>query len=98
MRLSPKMLAALAALPAVCLMTPGCSTANVQSASKKADAASVTVATVTRKDDPVEVRGIGNVEAYAATSGKPQIGGELPQAYSQEGDTVRKGTFVFPTH
>ena len=76
-------------------MTPGCSTANVQSASKKADAASVTVATVTRKDVPVEVRGIGNVEAYAAISVKAQIGGELTQVYFKEGDSVKKGDLLF---
>jgi len=76
-------------------MTPGCSTANVQSASKKADAASVTVATVTRKDVPVEVRAIGNVEAYAAISVKAQIGGELTQVYFKEGDSVKKGDLLF---
>src|SRR4029079_4581904 len=81
MRLTPRMLAALAVLPCACLMAPGCSTANVQSASKKADAASVTVVTVTRKDVPVEVRAIGNVEAYSAISVKAQIGGELTQVY-----------------
>lgn len=77
-------------------MAPGCSTANVQSASKKADpAAAVSVATVTRKDVPVEVRGIGNVEAYASISVKAQIGGELTHVYFKEGDSVKKGDMLF---
>src|SRR5258708_1409425 len=48
MRLSPKMLAALAALPAACLMAPGCSTPNGRSPRTKADAAPRLVATVRR--------------------------------------------------
>src|SRR5437870_618411 len=96
MRMSPTMLAALAALPAACLMAPGCSTANVQSAGKKSEiTASVTVATVTRKNVPVEVRAIGNVEAYTTISVKAQIGGELTQVYFKEGDSVKKGDPLF---
>jgi multidrug efflux system membrane fusion protein len=96
MRMSPTMLAALAALPAACLMAPGCSTANVQSAGKKSEiAASVTVATVTRKNVPVEVRAIGNVEAYTTISVKAQIGGELTRVHFHEGDSVKKGDLLF---
>ena len=95
MLMSPTMLAALAALAGACL-TPGCSTANVQSAGKKSEiAASVTVATVTRKTVPVEVRAIGNVEAYTTISVKAQIGGELTRVYFREGESVRKGDLLF---
>src|SRR3982074_1291123 len=90
-------LAAAAATLAASLMAPGCSTANVQSASSKAEApaAAVSVATVTRKDAPVEVRAIGNVEAYSTISVKAQIGGELTRVYFGEGDSVRKGDPLF---
>jgi len=77
-------------------MAPGCSTANVQSAGKKSEiAASVTVATVTRKNVPVEVRAIGNVEAYTTISVKAQIGGELTRVHFHEGDSVKKGDLLF---
>jgi RND family efflux transporter, MFP subunit len=44
---------------------------------------------------PVEVRVIGNVEAYATITVKAQIGGELQKVYFREGDAVRKGDLLF---
>jgi multidrug efflux system membrane fusion protein len=85
-----------AGLAAVCLTVGGCSTANVQSASKKTEsAAAVSVTTVMRKDVPVEVRAIGNVEAYTTISVKAQISGELTRVYFREGDSVKKGDLLF---
>ncbi len=55
----------------------------------------VTVATVARRDVPVEVQVIGNVEAYSVISVKSQVGGELTKVHFQEGDYVKKGDRLF---
>ncbi len=55
----------------------------------------VTVAVATKKDVPVEVQVIGNVEAYSTISVKAQVGGELTQVHFHEGDYVKKGQLLF---
>jgi multidrug efflux system membrane fusion protein len=55
----------------------------------------VLVAVVARKNVPVEVQVIGNVEAYATIAVKAQVGGQLTNVYFQEGDYVRKGDQLF---
>jgi multidrug efflux system membrane fusion protein len=59
------------------------------------DAMPVTVATVVQKDVPVEVRAIGNVEAYSTVSVKSLVNGELVNVYFQEGQEVKKGDLLF---
>ncbi|MEQ1948527.1 MAG: efflux RND transporter periplasmic adaptor subunit [Bryobacteraceae bacterium] len=53
--------------------------------------APVVVATVQRKDIPIQVVAVGNVEPYSVISVKPQVGGQLTQIFIQEGDYVKKG-------
>jgi membrane fusion protein, multidrug efflux system len=77
------------------LLLAGCSGRSAQSAAKTTDAIPVIVATAVRKSMPVEVRVIGNVEAYATITVKAQIGGELQKVYFREGDAVRKGDLLF---
>jgi multidrug efflux system membrane fusion protein len=77
------------------LLLAGCSGRSAQSAAKTNDAIPVIVATAVRKSMPVEVRVIGNVEAYATITVKAQIGGELQKVYFREGDAVRKGDLLF---
>ena len=55
----------------------------------------VVVAAVVQKTVPVEIRAIGNVEAYSAVSAKPQMAGEVEQAYFKEGQDVKKGDLLF---
>jgi multidrug efflux system membrane fusion protein len=55
----------------------------------------VTIATATQKTMPIEVRAIGNVEAYSTVSVRAQIGGELERAYFKEGQDVKKGERLF---
>ena len=55
----------------------------------------VTVATVTQRTIPVEVRAIGNVEAYSTITVKAKIGGQLERVYFTEGDFVKKGQVLF---
>src|ERR1700694_618440 len=73
----------------------GCSEKQSVQATKQVPAAPVTVATVTERSMPVEVRAIGNVEAIATVSIKPQISGQLIGVHFKEGDYVKKGQLLF---
>jgi multidrug efflux system membrane fusion protein len=55
----------------------------------------VTAGTVIQKTVPVQVRAIGNVEAYSTVSVKSQIGGELVRVHFKEGRDVNKGDLLF---
>ncbi|HEV2198660.1 MAG TPA: efflux RND transporter periplasmic adaptor subunit [Bryobacteraceae bacterium] len=55
----------------------------------------VVAAKVTRRDVPIEVTAVGNVEAYSTVSILAQIGGQLNQVYFNEGDYVNKGAKLF---
>jgi len=55
----------------------------------------VSVATVMQKNVPVDVRAIGNVEAYSTVSIKTQVNGELRRTYFTEGGEVKKGDLLF---
>jgi membrane fusion protein, multidrug efflux system len=55
----------------------------------------VSVARVTQKNVPVDVRAIGNVEAYSTVLIKTQVNGELRHAHFTEGGEVKKGSLLF---
>ncbi|MGI8744986.1 MAG: efflux RND transporter periplasmic adaptor subunit [Bryobacteraceae bacterium] len=55
----------------------------------------VTVAKVVQRTIPVQIRTIGNVEAYSTISVKAQVSGELTHVYFTEGDYVKKGQELF---
>ena len=55
----------------------------------------ITAGKVIQKAVPVQVRAIGNVEAYSTVSVKSQIGGQLVRVHFKEGQDVRKGTLLF---
>jgi len=55
----------------------------------------VTAAAVIQKTVPVQIRAIGNVEAYSTVSVKSQIGGILMRVHFREGQDVRKGDILF---
>jgi membrane fusion protein, multidrug efflux system len=55
----------------------------------------VSVATARTGNVPVEVTGIGNVEAYSVVSVKAQTGGELTAVHFTEGQEVQQGSLLF---
>jgi multidrug efflux system membrane fusion protein len=55
----------------------------------------VTVGTVTQKTVPVQLRVIGNVQAYSTITLKSLVGGKLAQVHFTEGQDVRKGDILF---
>jgi len=55
----------------------------------------VIVATAARKDVPIELRSIGNVQAFSSVEIRSRVGGELTQVGFKEGDLVRKGQLLF---
>jgi multidrug efflux system membrane fusion protein len=59
-----------------------------------APVASVIVATAERRDVPVELQGIGIVEAYNTVTVKPRIGGQIMQIVFTEGQRVQRGDLL----
>jgi multidrug efflux system membrane fusion protein len=57
----------------------------------------VVVAMATRRDVPIEIQAVGNVEAVATISVRAQLSGQLMAVYFQEGDYVKKGDKLFTT-
>jgi membrane fusion protein, multidrug efflux system len=55
----------------------------------------VMAAKALRKNVPVQIRVIGNVEAYNTVSIKAQINGLVTHVHFREGDDVRKGAMLF---
>jgi membrane fusion protein, multidrug efflux system len=55
----------------------------------------VTAGTVIQKTVPVQIRAIGNVEAYSTVSVKSQIGGILTRVHFREGQDVNNGALLF---
>ncbi len=55
----------------------------------------VSVASALRKTVPVQIRVIGNVEAYNTVSIKAQINGMLDAVHFREGQDVKKGQMLF---
>ena len=55
----------------------------------------VTEGTVIQKTVPVQIRAIGNVEAFSTISVKSQIGGVLTGVHFREGQDVSKGALLF---
>ncbi len=55
----------------------------------------VTIAEVVSRTVPVQLRVIGNVEAYSVVSVKPQINGEIVRVHVTPGQEVRKGDLLF---
>jgi len=55
----------------------------------------VTAGSVIQKTVPVQVRAIGNVEAYSTVAVKSQNGGVLTRVHFREGEYVNKGALLF---
>ena len=63
--------------------------------SRGGEAVPVMVATAVQKTIPVQLRAVGNVEAYNTVSVKSQVTGVLQQAHFKEGQDVKKGQLLF---
>ena len=75
------------------MLIPGCSSQKAQSASPSA--VPVVVAEAAQKTVPVELRAIGNVQAYNTVQVKTQVPGELTGVLFKEGDDVKQGQLLF---
>lgn len=73
----------------------GCTSKGSPPTGRKGDGVPVTVATAIRKDVPVQLEVIGNVEAYSTIAVKAQVGGELTEVHFREGDYVKAGDPLF---
>src|SRR4030095_5829649 len=59
------------------------------------EAVPVLTATAAQKTMPLQIRAVGNVEAYSTVSVKSQVTGVLTQAHFKEGQDVKKGQLLF---
>ncbi len=59
------------------------------------EAVPVLVATAMQKTMPLQIKAVGNVEAYSTVSVKSQVTGVLTQAHFKEGENVKKGQLLF---
>jgi membrane fusion protein, multidrug efflux system len=77
---------------AIALLLSGCSEKKQPAVAPRVP---VTVADVQQKTVPVQVRVIGNVDAYTMVGVKPQITGEIVGVHFTEGQDVKKGQLLF---
>ena len=56
---------------------------------------SVKIGSVTQQNVPIQIRAIGNVEAYNTVSIKAMVGGELVNVHFKEGQDVKRGDLLF---
>lgn len=66
-----------------------------RSGGRSREAVPVLVVTAKQKAMPVQIRAVGNVEAYSTVSVKSQVTGVLTQAHFKEGQNVKKGQLLF---
>ncbi len=55
----------------------------------------VVVAPAAKKDVPIEVSAVGNVEALSIINVKPQVNGQLLEVFINDGDFIKKGDKLF---
>lgn len=74
----------------------GCSSKNgSDQGPRQAPAVSVSAAVAVEKDMPLQVRAVGNVQAYSTVQIKAQASGPLLGVFFKEGQDVRKGDPLF---
>jgi multidrug efflux system membrane fusion protein len=85
----------LAVTAVIAILLAGCQKGPTASASAGPPAAPVKVASAAIRTLPVELKTIGNVEAYRTISVKSQVTGTLMKVHFKEGDPVRDGQLLF---
>ena len=83
----------LPVLVGICVLSFGCGSRS--EAPAQMPPVPVTTAIATQRDLPIQVRAIGNVEAYSSIPVKAQVSGELMQIHFREGQDVKKGELLF---
>ena len=58
----------------------------------------VEVAKVVRKDVPIDMTAVGNVEAYSTVSVRPQVSGQLQEVFVEDGEYITKGQKIGRAH
>ncbi len=85
-------------LSSVLLLAPGCTNAEHladAAASTGRPPAPVVVASVEQRDIPIQIKAIGNVEAYQTVQIRSQVNGQIQKIYFKEGEDVREGQQLF---
>src|SRR6202162_4477805 len=85
-------------LTAVLFFLSGCGTkdaAPIAGGSGGRPPAPVVVASVERRDVPVQIQAIGNVEAYQTVQIRSQVNGQIQKIFFKEGQDVREGQLLF---
>jgi multidrug efflux system membrane fusion protein len=77
------------------LVVAGCSKQEKANANGPLPAVPVTVATVAKRDVPVTIRAIGNVEPIEKVDIKSQVAGQVIAVHFKEGQEVKKGELLF---
>jgi membrane fusion protein, multidrug efflux system len=92
----------LLSVPLLSFLFEGCAnnSANPERAMKKGmgmamGAIPVSVAKAAKRDIPIDIQAVANVEAYSTVSVKSQVSGELTQVFFREGESVKKGQDLF---
>jgi multidrug efflux system membrane fusion protein len=75
------------------VLLAGCSSEGKQE--RAMEVLPVEVAAVVRKTVPVQLRVIGNVQAYSTVTVKSRVAGQVMRVYFKEGDDVKKGELLF---
>ena len=79
---------------AVAFIALGCGNKG-QAASTGRPPAPVVVASVEQRDIPLQIKGIGNVEAFQTVQIRSQVNGQIEKIFFKEGDDVRQGQKLF---
>jgi multidrug efflux system membrane fusion protein len=77
------------------MLLASCSKQSATSGTAFTGAAPVTVAEAITRDVPLEIRAIGNVQAYSTVTVRSQITGQLLKTHFKEGDAVQAGDLMF---
>lgn len=88
----------LALAAGLCLGMGACSRGGSgaeKGAGKKMGAVAVRVAAVEKRDMPLEIEAVGNVEAYASVAVKSRVAGQLLRVHVKEGTDVKRGDLLF---
>src|SRR5215831_3887952 len=95
---APIWLPALFTMAVLLLQLCGCSQKSSGAGTEKKPeglAVPVVVSQAEAKDFPIELRNIGNVEAYATVTIRSQITGQITKIHFQEGQEVKAGDMLF---
>ena len=76
-------------------VAPAAGAAGGRGGGRPQEAVPVAVGTVTNLSVPMQIRAIGNVEAYSTGAVRALVSGELLKVHFQQGQDVRKGQVLF---